>query len=271
MLHKLLMRGELLMNIQVLVATMNQCDYSLLEQMNIHTNAIVVNQCDKNTVEDLEYNYHSVKWLSFYERGVGLSRNNALMRAEADVIMFADDDMIFVDDYDKIVEEAYEKIPKADVIIFDLIYPDNQRKPIKKIEKLSARKCMRFGAARISAKLSSLRINGISFNLCFGGGARFSCGEDSLFLMECIRKGLKIYSYPRVIANLIDRESTWFKSYNDKFFFDKGVLFALLYPNLCNVYAIIHCVKQHKRYSEYGFLASYRQIRKGIRYRKWNL
>ena len=126
-------------------------------------------------------------------------------------------------------------------------------------------------AVRISARLNSLRLKGISFNLCFGGGAQFSNGEDSLFLMDCIRKGLKIYSYPVVIAKLIARQSTWFRGYNDKYFFDKGVLFSLLYPRLCKVYAIIHCIKQCNQYKKYGLVRAYKQINKGIRYRKKSL
>lgn len=259
------------MSVQVLVATMHKKDFELLDEMNINTDAIIGNQCEKNEVTIFEHKGHKIKWLSFDERGVGLNRNNALMRADADIVTFADDDMQFVSDYAEIIKEAYDKLPKADVIIFDLQYPDRPRKPITKIERLTARKCMRFGAARISAKLESLRIHGISFNLCFGGGARFSSGEDSLFLMDCIRNGLKIYSYPVVIAKLIERKSTWFVGYNDKYFFDKGVLFSLLYPRLCKVYAIIHCMRQYRQYREYGLLRAYWQIKRGIRYRKRNL
>ena len=259
------------MKVQVLVATMNQNDYSLIEKMNIQTEAIVGNQCNKNSIESFQHKNCAIKWLSFSEKGVGLNRNNALMRADADIVMFADDDMRFVDNYEKIILDAYQKIPQADVIIFDLIYPNVQRRPIRKIAKLSARKCMRFGAARISAKLNSLRINGICFNLCFGGGAQYSSGEDSLFLNECLKKGLKIYSYPIVIAKLYPRESTWFKGYNDKYFFDKGVLVSLLYPHLAHVYSLLHCIKQHKRYGEYGCLNAYRQIKLGIQYRKKEL
>lgn len=259
------------MNIQVLIATMNQKDYTLLDKMNIQTDAIVGNQCDKNEITEFNYRDHRIQWLSFAERGVGLNRNNALMRAKGDIVMFADDDMIFVDRYEEIVRMAYEKLPQADIIIFDLQYPDRTRKPITRVERLSAKKCMRFGAARISAKLESLRMKGLSFNLNFGGGARFGSGEDSLFLMDCIRKGLKIYSYPVVIAKLIERESTWFTGYNDKYFFDKGVLFSLLYPHLCNAYAMAHCVKQRKRYKKYGLRCAYRQMRKGIKFRKKDL
>lgn len=259
------------MSVQVLIATMNQNDYSLLEKMNIQTSAVVGNQCDRNEVAEFEHKNNSIKWLSFAEKGVGLNRNNALMRATADIITFADDDMIFIPNYEKIISEAFDKLPEADVIIFDLQYPNDPRKPITKIERLSAKKCMRFGAGRISARLNSLRINGISFNLCFGGGAKYSSGEDSLFLMDCLRKGLKIYSYPVVIAELIDRESTWFTGYQEKFFFDKGVLFSLLYPRICKVYALVHCFKQRVRYSEYGWVNAYKQMSKGISFRRRKL
>lgn len=259
------------MKVQVLVATMNQQDHSLPEKMNIQTDAIVGNQCDRNEIETTEHKGHCVKWLSFFEKGVGLNRNNALMRADADVVMFADDDMVFVENYEQIIQEAYQKIPQADVIIFDLQYPDRPRKPITKIERISAKKAMRFGAARISAKLNALRINGISFNLCFGGGAPFSSGEDSLFLMDCIRSGLKIYTYPAVIAHLIDRESTWFQGYNEKLFFDRGVTFSLLFPKMTWLYALAHCFKTRKRYAEFGWFRAYKQMRKGIRYKNREL
>lgn len=259
------------MNVQVLIATTNQNDYSLLKKMNIQTDAIVGNQCDENKIAEFEDNGNHIKWLSFKEKGVGLNRNNTLMRADAEIVMFADDDMVLVDDYEKIVRKAFEKIPQADIIVFDLQYPNKQRKPIKKIEKLNLQKCMRFGAARISAKSSSLKLNGISFNLCFGGGTQFGSGEDSLFLMDCVHKGLKIYSYPVVIAKLIDRESTWFKGYNDKFFFDKGVLFAQLFPTSCYLFALVHCIKKRKNYETYGFKKGYKQMCKGIRYRKRDL
>ncbi len=253
------------MTIQVLVATVDQDDCSLVEKMNLQTDAIIGNQCSRNEVVETDYKGHSIKWFSFNERGVGLNRNNALMRANADIVMFADDDMIFVDNYDAIVKAAFQKIPQADVIIFDLKYADKPRKPIKKVERLTAKKCMRFGTARISAKLNSLRINGISFNLCFGGGAQFSSGEDSLFLMDCIRHNLKIYSFPAVIAELDDRASTWFSGYNDKFFFDKGVLFSCLFHKISYLYAFVHCFKKQKRYAEYGWYNAYKRMVDGIK------
>lgn len=97
--------------VEVLVAAMHQHDHSLLEKMHIKTDAIIGNQCDNNSVEIFKWNNHTIKYLNFAERGVGLNRNNALMRASGDYCLFADDDMIYVDDYAEKVEKAFFNIP----------------------------------------------------------------------------------------------------------------------------------------------------------------
>ena len=67
--------------VQVLVAAMNQHDYSLLDKMNIQSDVIVANQSDFNRVDVFDYKGNQAIYLNFEERGVGLNRNNALMRA----------------------------------------------------------------------------------------------------------------------------------------------------------------------------------------------
>lgn len=69
------------MKLQVLVSTMHQTDHSLLEKMNIQSDAIVINQCGHDCIERFTFPGHDILWMSMNERGVGLSRNNALMRA----------------------------------------------------------------------------------------------------------------------------------------------------------------------------------------------
>ena len=83
------------MKIQVLVAAMNQTDHSLPEKMNIKCDAIIGNQCERNSIEKYIWNGHNIEYLNFAERGVGLNRNNALMRASGDICLFADDDMVY--------------------------------------------------------------------------------------------------------------------------------------------------------------------------------
>ena len=106
------------MELQLLISTMNQTNYDLLDRMNVRCDAVVVNQCDKCSVETFEYNGHKIKWISMPERGVGLSRNTALFNATADIVLFADDDMKYNDDYVENVIGAFEKKKKAEHLYY---------------------------------------------------------------------------------------------------------------------------------------------------------
>jgi glycosyltransferase involved in cell wall biosynthesis len=262
------------MKIQVLVATMNQTDYSLLEKMNIQTDAIVGNQCDRNEIAEFEYKNRNVKWLSFNERGVGLNRNNTLMRATEDIVLFADDDVVYLDGYEDTIVNFFAMHPDADVVIFNLKmkrgksdYYDRVTSS-KRIHRFSATK---YGTYCIAARRDKLRASNIFFSLDFGGGTKYSCGEDSIFLLDCCKKKLKIYATTSLIGCLDHGESTWFKGYNDKYFFDKGVLFATLFPMLCYPLSLIHLVKKRDKYKAYGIKNGYLQMLKGIQHRKRNL
>ena len=155
------------MEVQVLVATMNQNNYALLEKMNIRSNAIIGNQCDDNSVADFIWKGHKIKYLNFAEKGVGLNRNNALMRANGDYCLFADDDMVYDDDYVEKVRNAFNKIKDADIIIFNLKEKNPTRFIIKKITKVNYFNYLRYGTARVAVKLKSVRNNGIFYSSYF--------------------------------------------------------------------------------------------------------
>ena len=113
---------------------MNQKDFSIYNSMNLNSDTIIINQCDKNSYDDVVICENNVKMYSFAERGVGLSRNSALMRATADIIEFADDDMIFVDGYQEKVVKEFEKHPEADAILFS-VQSLNYKRPLLNIDK----------------------------------------------------------------------------------------------------------------------------------------
>jgi len=246
------------MNIQVLVATMNQTDFSLLKKMNIQTSAIVCNQCNRNEFIDFDQNNNYIRWLSFNERGVGLNRNNGLMRADAEICLFADDDMVYVDGYADIVTKAFEVIPDADVIIFNLIERVPTRYVIPKKCRVNRFNYLRYGTARIAVKLSSIKINGIYFNQCFGGGTEHCHGEDNLFLTTCLDKGLRIYAYPAYIAKLTEeRESTWNTETNEKYLKDQGVLYRQVSRKFWRLLCLQDAIRHSGKYGV-NMLAAYR-------------
>ncbi len=234
------------MKVQVLVAAMNQKDHSLLEKMNIDSDVIVGNQCDFDSVERFEYKKHKATYLNFCERGVGLNRNNALMRASGKYCLFADDDMVYVDNYAEIVEKAFEQHPNADVIVFNIFENTPTRYIIKKEERVFLHNYLRYGTARIAIRLSSIRNNGIFFHLCFGGGTDHCHGEDNIFLSDCLKKKLKIIAIPQTIATLTEqRPSTWNSGYNEKYLMDQG----MLYKTISRKFWILLCLQDAMRHS----------------------
>jgi len=244
--------------IQVLVAAMNQGDHSLLEKMNIQTDVIVGNQCNRNSVENFEWNKHKVSYLNFAERGVGLNRNNALMRAEADICLFADDDMVYVDNYAQIIEQAYRELPDADVIIFNLHEKVRTRFIITKKTKINRFNFLRYGAARTSFRLDSVKQNGIYFNQCFGGGTEHCHGEDNIFLSDCLKKGLKIYAYPAFIATLTEeRPSTWNNGYDEQYLKDQGALYQQISRRWWRLLCLQDAIRHHGLYKR-SWIKAYR-------------
>lgn len=252
------------MRVQVLVAAMNQHDHSLLDKMNIQSDVIVGNQCDRNSIEEFEYHGNRAVYLNFAERGVGLNRNNALMRATGDICLFADDDMEYENNYVEIVTRAFEMIPDADVIVFNLIENEPKRYIIKQRRRVRFNNYLRYGTARIAVRLSSIQKNGIFFNQCFGGGTEHCHGEDNLFLSACLKQGLKIYAVPDYVASLTEeRQSTWDCGYNEKYLLDQGALYYCISHRFCKLLCLQDAFRHRQEYGM-GFTKAYRLMKKGL-------
>ena len=258
------------MKLQVLVSTMHQSDHSLLDKMNIQTDAVVVNQCDRNEIEEFEYKGHHIHWLSLKERGVGLSRNTALMRADADILLFADDDVTYLDGYEDIILREFKEHPQSDVCVFNV--PSTCKDPrqkdydAKKWKRLHLLNSFRHGTFRIAVKREQIFKKNIFFTLLFGGGARYSAGEDSLFLTDCIRAGLRAYESPYKIGNVSHEESTWFKGYTDKYFLDKGAFYACFSKRIPFLWCLQFAIRRKGLYGgEKNFWEACRLMHEGIR------
>lgn len=252
--------------VQVLVAAMNQNDHSLLKKLNIQSDTIVGNQCNYNSIEHFVWgeNNNNITYLNFNEHGVGLNRNNALMRASGEFCIFADDDMTYVDEYSDIIEKYFDIYKSADVIVFNIKEKQPTRYIIKKFHRVHWHNFLRYGAVRIAIRRKKVFEQGILFNLCFGGGTEHSAGEDTLFLSECLKKGLHIYAVPEYIARLNDdRESTWFQGYTDKYFMDKGFLYSILSKKFRRLLCLQDCIRHEKIY-KISWKKTYKLMVKGF-------
>ncbi|RGC45097.1 glycosyltransferase [Absiella sp. AM29-15] len=238
--------------IEVLVATMNQINLNKVKEMNIQSDVIFANQSNKyDYIEEMIKN-KKVKMITTPYRGVGRNRNIGLMASEAEICILADDDMKFSDFYPDEVKKAFKKVSKADVLIFNInTIPEGKvnRRRNTKIKRVHFYNVLNYGAARISFKREKVLEANIDFSLVYGGGAKYSCGEDTLFLMNCLKKGLKIYTYPYEIATVYQYDSTWFKGYNEKYFKDKGHLFNDMFGIFSIFLNIIFSIKYSQRCS----------------------
>lgn len=215
-------------SVQLLIATVDNNPESLLMSMNLYCDSIVINQCNSLSSHLIDWNGCEVRWLNFAERGVGRSRNEALMRADAIYVLFCDDDCQYYRDIEQRIVEGFKRNPDADILLFDLkpIGYEKGRKPFRittdgKVGRFSY---MKYGAVHIAARLAALRKHNISFNLLFGGGSPYSCGEDSVFLKDCIDKGLVIKTCSRTIGCVDFSASSWFNGFDEKYFLSRGAL-----------------------------------------------
>lgn len=254
------------MKLQMLVSAVNQDVLTLAEKMNIETEAVIINQCGAFSYDEYIHGQQKIRCYSLKERGVGLSRNSALMRADAELCIFADEDIVYDRGYGQLVEKEFAQNSRADIILFNVrVSPARRTYWNDKEKRIKWYNYGRYPAYSIGARTEALHRANVSFSLLFGGGARYSNGEDSLFLKDCLKKGLRIYASPVVIGEEKERESTWFHGYNQKFFTDRGVLYHYLYGPMAIPFTLRFLLAHKKEMcKEIPFRQAYAWMRQGI-------
>ncbi len=235
------------MKLQLLISAVDQEPAALVEKMNIRSDAILINQCGRFAYEEIERDGHLIRAYSFREKGVGLSRNNALLRADGDICLFSDEDIRYQDDYEEKILNEFQKNPDADMLLFNVDVCQARRTyHIEKYGRVRLYNCGRYSAYSFALRTEVMHRKNVAYSLLFGGGARYSNGEDSLFIRDCIRSGMRVYKTPVTIGREEERESTWFSGYHEKFFFDRGVLYRYLYGRLGGLMALQFLLRHRK-------------------------
>ena len=233
--------------LQTLVAALNQNCTTLAGRMRLGSDAIVINQCNENAESEYDYNQYNIKCYHVNERGVGRSRNLALLHADREFILFSDEDIVYDEGYaDKITHE-FKMYPRADLMLFNVKQSKGRETyHISDYGRVHWYNYGRYPSYAIAARTKRLQESGVKFSLLFGGGAPYMNGEDSLFLHDCLEKGLRIYHVPVLIGSETQRTSTWFEGYTEKFFFDRGVLYHHLYGSMAWPFGLRFLLKGRK-------------------------
>lgn len=240
------------MSLSVLVSTMHQKDYSILDRMHIASDAVVVNQCDKSSKIRFDYNGHNIIWINSKERGLSNSRNLAIKSADSEICLICDDDEVLNDGYKDKITDAFKKMSQAEIIAFDFTKAGGKARYKKSLNIGDSDTFKRapwyksFCSVRIAFKLREIKEKSLYFDTRFGAGSGvIASGEETVWQCSARKKGLSIYHAPINIAVLNQQESTWFSGLNNKYYYDLGACLVTNYPILCKALKYYYVINIH--------------------------
>lgn len=228
------------LSLEVLCATMNREDFSLVKEMNIKSNVFFANQDGRYMYEEqMLANGKKARMLTTNTLGASANRNISLLHSCGDICLLSDDDVIYDDDYENIIIENFEENPTADMIIFNLRTNSKERKMEEiKIKKKMSRFCRNpYGAVRVAFRRKSQQKFNCWFSMMLGPNALYKMGEDSKFINEFREKG-SVYLSDDYIGEVNFNSSSWFEGYNEEYFFNKGAYLQITKQN--NVFTYIY-------------------------------
>lgn len=264
--------------LQILISAVNKDPEELIGSMNLDCDAVIVNQLiggfDGEALKEGGNDYiklfgdHEARIICRKEKGVGLSRNTALSASDHELIQFGDDDIVYDDGYAKKVIAEFDAHPEADMLLFNVKAQEGRETYWNEdFARVTWRNYGRYPAYAICARRDKLMASGVKYSLLFGGGAPYMNGEDSLFLHDCLKAGLDIYRTTVAIGKEKSGESTWFKGYTDKFFFDRGVLYHFLYGRMAVILGFRFLLKNRRvMCSEKGLLKCFKLLLDGVKH-----
>lgn len=258
------------MNIEVLVATMRQTDFSKVTEMNIQTDVLIANQDARCAYEERDFGAFMARMVTTDTVGASLNRDLAIFYARGDVVIFADDDQIFTDDYAAAVREAFSEHPDADAVKF-YCESRNPERPFSyqrpECTKMAGRWSLTSaGVHAFAVKRSFLLDNGLLFDVRVGPGRYIYCGEDSQFLNDLRRAGARIYLSDKLISYAKQDGSSWFEGYTERYFISAGYTYQKLYGLLAPLAALRRVIKTRRRPDcNAPFRSAFTAALKGIR------
>lgn len=235
------------MKLEILLSCMHQTDDSLVDTSHITGDVLIVNQCDREGMAEYPTPRGVARMYFTTQRGLTKSRNMAIANSRGDICLLCDDDEVFEPDYEEKILEAYGTMPQADVIIFKMrgrtpSFPD-------KIRRLRFPLTMKVSSWQISFRRQRMINSGIRFDELLGAGTGNGAEEELKFLLECQRRGLKIFYVPQEIATVAQETSTWFRGFDARFFENRGATTRyILGRPLALAYGAYYVIRKRKLY-----------------------
>ena len=239
--------------IEVLLSVMNiqnkEQFENILKSNNITGQVVTVNQVEDNE-EILNIENNKRRLYSYNEKGASRSRNRLLEKVSGDICVFADNDMVYNKEYEDIIKSEYKKNKRADMIIFNIENQNKEREKIKKIKnkKLNILNIMKARTPEITFKRDIITKYNITFDENFGPDGIFFKGEETVFLSECLKKGINIYVSQKNIGYVYSKKSTWFTGFDEKYLYDQGAICYKIAPKIYKLLIIQYIIRKYFLY-----------------------
>lgn len=247
------------MKLEVLLSTMNlkneKENIKLINEMNINIDTLTINQITKEDIKTSSNLKSQNRLISVKEKGLSKSRNKAIENSKGDICIIADDDVKYENDFQNIIYREYNKNKKYDIICF-FVKSKNERKIKRMITApIGKLRAMRICSFQITFKRKSIIEKNIRFNENFGAGTYFDRGEETIFLWECIKKGLKIKFVNKKIAEVNHKNSTWFHGFTEDYMVKQGRVFFELSNKYYKLLILQFAIRKYPLYRKnVGFI-----------------
>ncbi|MFW9876216.1 MAG: glycosyltransferase, partial [Candidatus Thorarchaeota archaeon] len=173
--------------------------------------------------------------------GISKNRNITISMASADICLISDDDVNYSEKYLRQILKAFEENPEVDIITFKVktnpSEPEFREYPhftfchnIRTIFKVSS--------IEIAFRLKNVKQAGIKFDENFGLGAIFNLGEENIFLMDALKKGIKIKYSPYYVVYHPYKRSGILDKFNNEKLISLGALFYRMFGLFCILFNV---------------------------------
>lgn len=244
------------MELDILISTANEGINNIhrlfLEPMN-GVKYIISHQIFNNKTYDVEFNRKDILYKKIFSRGLAKNRNKTLSMASADICLISDDDVLYKKKWLENIFKAFRENPESDIITFKV--KTNEGEPKFKNYPTNPywhnlRTVFQVSSIEIAFKLEKIQQTGLKFDEKFGIGELFNIGEENIFLMDALKKGLNIKFVPYYVVQHSFKKK--FTPNTDRKIRTLGALFYRMFGLFCIFINLYSAIFYYNRYKKIG-------------------
>ena len=219
---------------------------------------------DKNIKPEKELIKGKIKYFYMFKKGLSKNRNNGIKNSKSDICHICDDDLVYLENFSNIIKEEYLKNNSLDVITFQALDEKNQKHFKIKKGKHNKLSILKIWSCGITFKRNSILNKKIKFDENFGLGSKWVCGEENIFLKNCLDEKLNLFHSDKSIV-FHKKESSGFK-FRDELIISRIKVFKRLFGFLGGIFGVIYFTifKYNEYKNKYSFIKYFWLSLKGL-------